>query len=216
MWEYLWNLLDHVDIWQMSFLLGGKDIYQILTHWGRETHIYVGEHANIGSDNGLSPNLRQAIIWTNAGILLIEPQGTNFNEILIEIHTFSFKKMHLKMSSAKWRPFCLNLNVWYRASGLCFVNTSRVRQIANILQMPFSISFYLHEYCSILIKILSTRFQMTINHHWYRSWLGAKQVTSHYLNSALMSKYSEKWRQLINGEKILLCAWPQIFLRWLL
>ena len=29
----------------------------------------------------------------------------------IEIPTFSFKKMHLKISSAKWRPFCRVLNV---------------------------------------------------------------------------------------------------------
>ena len=53
---------------------------------------------------------RQAIIWTNAGILLIEPLGTNFSEILIRIQAFSFKKMHLKMSSAKWRLFRLGLN----------------------------------------------------------------------------------------------------------
>ena len=65
----------------------------------------------IGSDNGLSPGRRQAIIWTNAGILLIGPLETNFSEILIGIQTFSFKKMHLKMSSAKWRPFRLGLNV---------------------------------------------------------------------------------------------------------
>ena len=32
-------------------------------------------------------------------------------QILIEIHIFSFKKMYLKMSSAKWRPLCLGLNV---------------------------------------------------------------------------------------------------------
>ena len=31
--------------------------------------------------------------------------------VLINIHTFSFKRMHLKMSSAKWRPFCLGPNV---------------------------------------------------------------------------------------------------------
>ena len=65
----------------------------------------------IGSDNGLSPGRHKAIIWTNAGILLIGPLGTNFSEIVIVIQTFSFKKMHLKMSSAKWRPFCLGLNV---------------------------------------------------------------------------------------------------------
>ena len=77
-----------------------------LTHWGRVTHICVSKLTIIASDNGLSPGRRQAIIWTNDGILLIGPVGTNFNEILIEIHTFQFKKMHLKMSSTKWRPFC--------------------------------------------------------------------------------------------------------------
>ena len=75
------------------------------------THIWVSELPIIGSDNGLAPGRRQAIIWTNAGLLLIGPLGTNFNEILIEILTFSFKKMRLKVSSAKWRPFRLGLNV---------------------------------------------------------------------------------------------------------
>ena len=56
-----------------------------LTHWGRVTHICVNKLTIIGSDNGLSPGRRQAIIWTNAGILLIGPLGTNFSEILIEI-----------------------------------------------------------------------------------------------------------------------------------
>ena len=82
-----------------------------LTHWGRVTHICVDNIAIIGSDNGLSPGRRQAIIWTNAGIFLIGSWGTNFSELLIGIHTFSFKKIHLKMSSVKWRPFCLGLNV---------------------------------------------------------------------------------------------------------
>ena len=82
-----------------------------LTHWGRVTHICDNKLTIIGSDNGLSPERHQAIIWTNAGILLIGPLGTNFSEMLIEIHTFSFKKIHLKLSSGKWRPFCLGLNV---------------------------------------------------------------------------------------------------------
>ena len=84
---------------------------QLLTHWGRVTHICVSKLTIIGSDNGLSPGRRQAIIWTNDGILLIGPLGTNFSEILFGIQTFSFNKMHLKMSSAKWRPFCIGLNV---------------------------------------------------------------------------------------------------------
>ena len=81
------------------------------THWGRVTHICVGNLTTTGSDNGLSPGRRQANTWTNAGILLIGPLGTNFSEMLFWIQTFSFMEMHFKMSSAKWRPFCLGLNV---------------------------------------------------------------------------------------------------------
>ena len=64
-----------------------------------------------GSDNGLSPGRRQAIIWTNAEILLIGSLGTNVSEMLIEIYIFSFKKMYLKLLVANRRPFCLGLNV---------------------------------------------------------------------------------------------------------
>ena len=85
--------------------------WRVLTHWGRVTHICVSKLTIIGSDNGLSPGRRQAIVWTNAGILLIRPLGTNISETSIKIHIFSFKKMHLKMSSGKWWPFCLGLNV---------------------------------------------------------------------------------------------------------
>ena len=75
------------------------------------THICVSRLTIIGSNNGLSPDQHQAIIWTNAGKSSIGPLGINFSEILNEIHTFSFRKMHLKMSFGKWRPFCLGLNV---------------------------------------------------------------------------------------------------------
>ena len=82
-----------------------------LTHWGQVTHICIGNLTIIGSDNGLAPGRRQAITWTNDGILLIGPLWTNFSEILSKIYTFSLKKMHLKTSSAKRQPFCLGLNV---------------------------------------------------------------------------------------------------------
>ena len=88
-----------------------------LSHWGRVTHISVVNLTIIGLDNGLSPGRRQAIIWTNDGILLIGPLGTNCSEILSKMHTFWSKKMHLKTSSAKWRPFCLGLNVLKLSSG---------------------------------------------------------------------------------------------------
>ena len=82
-----------------------------ITHWGRVTHICIGNLTIIGSDNGLSPGRQQDIIWTNAGILLIGPLGTNFSEISVKILTFSLKKIHLNMSAAKWWPSCLGLNM---------------------------------------------------------------------------------------------------------
>ena len=83
----------------------------ILTHWVQMTHIFVGKLTIIVSYNGLSSGRRQAIIITNDGKLLIGLLGTNFREILLGIQTFSFRKMHLKMLSAKWHQFCLGLNV---------------------------------------------------------------------------------------------------------
>ena len=120
-----------------------------LTHWGRMTHICVGKLTTIGSDNGLSPGRRQSIIWTIAGILLIWPLGTNFSEILIWNQTFSFKKMHLKMSSAKWRPFCLGLNVL----------------IASYCRISPRLNIYIHVYTYIYVYI-SISLILPISSQW--------------------------------------------------
>ena len=80
----------------------------VLTLWGWVTHICISKITIIGSDNDLSPGrhyLNQCwniVNWT---------PRTNFKEILVRIHTFLFEKIHLKMSSGKWWPFCLGLNV---------------------------------------------------------------------------------------------------------
>ena len=66
-------------------ITGCLDLVDKLTRWGPVAHICINKLTIIGSDNGLSPGRRKAIIWTNAGILLIGPLGTNFSEILIEI-----------------------------------------------------------------------------------------------------------------------------------
>ena len=69
---------------------------QLLKQLGRVAHICACNLTIIG--------------WYN-GILLIRPLWTNFSGIFIEINSFAFNKTHLKMSSAKRRPFCLGLNV---------------------------------------------------------------------------------------------------------
>ena len=123
-------------------------LVSLLTHWGRLTHICVGKPTIIGSDNGLSPGQRQAIIWTNAGILLIGPLETKFSEISIRIQTLSFKKMHLKMSFAKWRPFCLSLNVLNHAhcciTPSVWSNATIVTDATNTTWPPHQAISHLH------------------------------------------------------------------------
>ena len=87
-----------------------------LTNWGWVTHLCVSKLTIIGSDNGLAP----------AGISLIGPLGINFSEIWIEIHAFSFIKMHLKMSSGKWRAYCLGLNLLMNVLLFTSANTENV------------------------------------------------------------------------------------------
>ena len=87
---------------------------KFLTHWGQVMHKWFSNLTITGSDNVFLPVQHQVIILTNAEILLIGPLGTNLSEILIEILIFSFKKMHLKVSSVKWQPFCLIPNVLIR------------------------------------------------------------------------------------------------------
>ena len=84
------------------------------------TYIGVSQLNIIGSDNGLSPDRRQAIIRNNDGILLFRPLGRNFSEILIEIYTFSLKKIYFEMSTGKCRPFCLGLNVLNKTKHECY------------------------------------------------------------------------------------------------
>ena len=75
----------------------------VFTHWGWVMHICVSKLTIIGSDNSSPPHSTKP--------LLIWPLGRNFSAILIKIHTISLKKINLNMSSGKWQPFCLGLNV---------------------------------------------------------------------------------------------------------
>ena len=129
------------------------------------THICVSKLTITGSNNGLSPNWRQAIIWTNDGILLIGTLGTNFSEIFIEILAFSFKKMRLKVSSAKWQPFCLGPNVLKTD----FLNPVDCRTCTNsdsITHLPLVLHICVSE----------------LSQHWFRLWLVAFSSPSNYIN----------------------------------
>ena len=134
--------LSHDPIWAI-WLAEVRKFHQHhdrINHWGLIRKLGI-----IFSDNGVSPDRCQAIIRTNAEILLIGPLGTNLSEILIEIHTFSYKKIHLKMSYGKWPPFCLGLNVL-----ICFFTVWRKDDVSvSILS-----SYLLAISCTLQTKML--------------------------------------------------------------
>ena len=159
------------------------------------THICVRKLTIIGSDNGLAP----AITWTNAGILLIQPLGTNFSEILIEIQTFSFKKMHLKLLSAKMASICVGLNVLMSTfHGLLSLQQNAQKSVVCktttivILEHPISVNSLtpgrfecildhvnFSDWClRYLTKLPTCHWNLLMtSQYWSRKWLGA-QVTS--------------------------------------
>ena len=117
----------------------------ILTHWGRETHICVSKLNITGSDNGLSPGRRQAIIWTNAGLLSIGPLGTNFSEISIGVQAYyHISCLHTLRPRQKGRHFAndtlryifLNENVIILVKiSLKFVPKGSINNIPALVQI---------------------------------------------------------------------------------
>ena len=121
----MFYLTTHVSVTQTQMCkkclpVVSWDEYQ-LTHWSRVTHICFSKLTIIGSDDGLLPGRHQAIIWTNAGILLIGPLRTNFSEILIEIYTFSFTEMLRSSGSiANTDTMSKNIRQWFNARGFSY------------------------------------------------------------------------------------------------
>ena len=110
-------------------------------------------HAIIGSENGLLLDRHQAIIWTNVGKLLIGLIWTNFSKIIIEIYKFLLNKMHLIMSSGKWQPFRLALNVLikvpstpyhYFMHGSIWYIDGLVQEKRNFIAKALVLSLFLH------------------------------------------------------------------------
>ena len=122
-------------------------------------HICVGELSTIGSGNGSSPVWRQAITGTNGELFPFGPSETNFSEIRIKIVNFSFKKMHVKMSSAK-SPFCSGLNELMPCESYC-----------NWLADPknsiiIKISLFISLYTSLLWLVLKLQYLIFV-----RAWV---------------------------------------------
>ena len=142
-WKSWWSSYELSNWWAWTLIPNGITRLE-LTHWGQVTHICVGNLTIIGSNNGLLPGRRQAIICTNAGILLIGPLGTNFSEILAKIMTFSFnifiqenvfESVVCEMAAILSRPQCVN---WF----------------SKVLRKWLSITYFIHLNASFSNHIL--------------------------------------------------------------
>ena len=85
-WICIWCCI--IDLWFLRCL-------EWLINWLRSSNVFM--------PSACSPVRRQAIIWINDVILSIEPMITNYSENLIKTQQFSYKTMHVKTSSARWR-----------------------------------------------------------------------------------------------------------------
>ena len=116
------------------------------------THTCVSKLTTIGSDNGLSPGWSQAFIWANAWILLIELLGTKLSEILIEIHIFSFQKMHLKCCLRNGSRF-VSASMWRSLPKHHHIRAWRINSNGRILMYLYSFN-----YLSIWFTIFSIKY----------------------------------------------------------
>ena len=73
----------------------------------------------------------------------------NFSEIWIKIQTFHSPKMHLKMASGEWHPFCLSLNVL----NISFTLTKIIHQNIHMIPIPIT--------CCSLLRSSRLRYVMT-------------------------------------------------------
>ena len=97
-------------------------------------------------------------------MLFIGPFGTNVNEMLMKIHTFWSKKINLKVSSEKWRPFCLGVNALLMCYSSCIANTIAADVLATqraaiiLTFSPKVIQFKHTQYHIVLIVLTANMY----------------------------------------------------------
>ena len=157
-------------------------------------HISISKLTTIGSDKGLVPVRRQAIIWNNAEILIIGPPRNNLQwnynrNPYILIQENPFQNAVWKMAAILSQPQCVKRNALgiiaiYLSSRLMENYRTTLKCISSPLEKighqstddTFRCIFMNEQFC-ILIKIsmkFILMFQLTIKQHWFKKWLGAK------------------------------------------
>ena len=73
---------------EQDIIIGLTKTNQPVNDWCRVAHKCVSKLTIIDLDNGLAPGRRQAIIWTNIGILSMGLLGPNLRQIVFEFQLF--------------------------------------------------------------------------------------------------------------------------------
>ena len=118
-----WSFRADDDILTFSNAVPWKEIYafsfKMQLSAFQEVQLTTVEHCLRVSDNGNKPLPESIITWVHQWVNTLRSQQT-WPLTIVEADTFSFSwiqdlyfdsKMHLKMLSGKWQPFCLGLNV---------------------------------------------------------------------------------------------------------
>ena len=129
------------------------------------THICVDELTIIASDNGLSPGRRQAIIWTNAGILSIEPLGINFSEmtsILSRPQCVKYHDISISDRGLASLNLCVCIIVIYLVNGMC----TNEQNIPDILTLFCWIDLRKHKQKYFLLSCLNSETNCWNNSSW--------------------------------------------------
>ena len=129
-----------------------------LTHWGRVTHMCVSRLTTIGSYNGLSPDRRQAIIWNNAGILLVGPLGTKlqwklykksyiciqenaFGNLVREMAAILSRLQYVKrIESSELPPYIMFINIFLNSNVSVFMEKLEMAHALLYVQILCAVS----------------------------------------------------------------------------
>ena len=110
--KFLVNRVNTKSADAMGLCIARSLAAMVLTHWGRVTHLCLHNLTITGPDNGLSPGRRQAIIYLNQCWNIVNWTLRNKLQWNFNRNSYIFIQGNaLKMSSWKWGPFCLGLNV---------------------------------------------------------------------------------------------------------
>ena len=174
--DSLYSIIS-VRVTQCQFPQPNAYFAHLSTHWGRVTHICVTRLTTIGSVNGLSPGRRQAIIWTNAGILLIVPLWS-LMKFYSKFRYFNWRKPNWKCSLENGDHF-ISAPMFYRNPTNPNFHSTFSKHLTHwgrdkmdaISQTTFSNAFSwmkMHEFRLRFHWSLFLRLELTIFQLWFR------------------------------------------------